>query len=180
MYTGSKETSLVLAATPEFIGRRIYIIRGKKVMMDSDLAELYQIQTKTLNRAVQRNIDRFPSDFSFRLTAQESESLRYQIGTSKIGRGGRRNLPYVFTELGVAMLSSVLNSDRAIQMNIFIMRAFVKLRELLATNKDLAKRVGSLEKRMKEQGKNLADINAAVNKLITLNTPTHDAIGFEI
>src|SRR5438105_493629 len=124
------ETSLVLSATPEFIGRRIYLIRGQKVMLSADLAELYQVEPRALIQAVKRNQERFPDDFMFQLTLNEAASLKSQIVISKIGRGGRRHLPYAFTELGVSMLSSVLKSDRAVQMNIFIMRAFVKLREM--------------------------------------------------
>ena len=129
----------------EIIGRRIYVIRGQKVMLDSDLAALYQVATKALNRAVKRNPARFPEDFMFRLTADEAESLRCQFGTSNDGRGGRRYLPYAFTEHGVAMLSSVLNSERAVQMNILIIRAFVKLREVLASHRKLARRIERLE-----------------------------------
>jgi phage regulator Rha-like protein len=129
----------------ERISQQIYLIRREKVMLDSDLAGLYQVETKALNRAVKRNLDRFPDDFMFQLTEQETESLRYQIGTSNEGRGGRRYQPYAFTEHGVAMLSSVLNSKRAVQMNVVIIRAFLKLRELLASNKDLAARVETLE-----------------------------------
>jgi phage regulator Rha-like protein len=128
----------------QVIERRIYIIRGKKVMLDSDLAELYQVLTKNLNKAVQRNRARFPEDFMFQLTKQEFDNLRFQCGTSSSGYGGRRYLPYAFTELGVAMLSSVLNSDRAVQMNILIMRAFVRLREALATHADLEERIREL------------------------------------
>ena len=128
--------------SPGFIERRIYLIRKQKVMLDSDLAELYGVETFNLNKAVKRNIDRFPDDFMFQLSQEEAESLRFQIGMSKVsGRGGRRYLPYAFTEQGVAMLSSVLNSKRAVQVNIAIMRAFVKLRELLATHKDLAQKL---------------------------------------
>ena len=126
------------------IDRRIYIVRGKKVMLDSDLAELYQVTTGNLNLAVRRNIDRFPSDFMFQLTKQEHAALLLQFATAKAGRGGRQTPPYAFTELGVAMLSSVLNSDRAVQMNILIMRAFVRLREALATNEALAHRIDEL------------------------------------
>jgi phage regulator Rha-like protein len=129
----------------ETITRRIYLIRGQKVMLDSDLAELYQVLTKNLNKAVRRNTDRFPADFMFQLTQEEAESLRFQIGTSNEGRGGRRYLPYAFTEHGVAMLSSVLNSKRAVQMNILIIRAFVQLRELLASHKDLAQKIELME-----------------------------------
>ena len=129
----------------EVIERRIYLIRGLKVMIDADLAALYQVLTKNLNKAVARNKERFPEDFMFQLTKEEAESLRFQIGTSNTSRGGRRYLPYVFSEHGVAMLSSVLNSKRAVQMNIVIIRAFIKLREVLATQKDLARKIDDLE-----------------------------------
>jgi ORF6N domain len=109
------------------IERRIYLIRTQKVMIDSDLAELYQVPTKSLNLAVRRNSMRFPADFMFQLSQAEADSLRFQTETSKTGRGGRRYLPSAFTEQGIAMLSSVLNSDRAVLVNIAIMRAFVKL-----------------------------------------------------
>jgi hypothetical protein len=109
----------------EIIEKKILLIRGEKVMLDADLAELYEVETFNLNKAVKRNIDRFPQDFMFQLTKEEADSLRFQIGMSKKeGRGGRRYLPYVFTEQGVAMLSSVLNSERAVKVNIEIMRAF--------------------------------------------------------
>lgn len=124
------------------IDRRIYFIRNQKVMLDSDLAELYQVETKALNRAVKRNPDRFPEDFMFQITKEESKNLRFQFGTSSSEYGGRRYLPYAFTEHGVAMLSAVLNSERAVRMSILIVRAFVKLREVLAGNKELARKVG--------------------------------------
>ena len=124
----------------------IHVIRGQKVMVDGDLAELYGVETGHLNRAVKRNPSRFPKDLMFQLTREEADSLRCQFGSSKKGRGGRRYAPYVFTEHGVAMLSSVLNSERAIQMNLLIIRAFVRMRELIATNKDIAARVEKLER----------------------------------
>lgn len=124
----------------EMIDRRIYLIRGQKVILDADLAELYQVLTKNFNKAVSRNRDRFPEDFMFQLTMEEFEILRFQIGTSRWG--GRRYPPFAFTEQGVAMLSSVLRSKRAVQMNIVIMRAFVRLREIMATHKELATRIG--------------------------------------
>lgn len=130
----------------EHLEDRIYIIRGQKVMLDADLANLYGVLTKNLNKAVQRNRDRFPEDFMFRLTANETESLRFQLGTSK-NRGGRRYLPYAFTEQGVAMLSSVLRSKQAVQVNIAIMRAFVLLRSILAMNKALAKKIAAMEQK---------------------------------
>src|ERR1051326_8162920 len=134
----------------ELIERRIYLSRGQKVMIDADLAELYQVPTKRLNEPVRRNLGRFPEDFMFQLTEKEASSLRSQFATSNEGRGGRRYLPYVFTEQGVAMLSSVLNSERAVMVNIAIMRAFVKMRELLATHKDLARKVDQLETTQKD------------------------------
>jgi hypothetical protein len=126
----------------QFIERRIYRVHGKDVMRDSDLAELYQVPTFRLNEAVKRNRDRF---LMFQLTQEEAGSLTSQFAMSKPGRGGRRTLPYVFTEHGVAMLASVLNSDRAVQMNIIIIRAFIKMRELLATHKDLATKIEKLQ-----------------------------------
>jgi hypothetical protein len=117
------------------IATKIHFIRGQKVMLDSDLAELYGVETKYLLRQVNRNSDRFPSDFVFCLDKKEVTRLRCQIGTSK-GRGGRRNRPFAFSEQGVAMLSGILRSKRAIQVNILIMRAFVQLRHLIATNED--------------------------------------------
>ena len=127
----------------QLIERRIYLIRGHKVLLDFDLADLYGVPTKRLNQQVTRNKKRFPEDFMFQLNQKEAEALRSQIVTSKIGRGGRRYLPYAFTEQGVAMLSSVLNSDQAIKVNIAIMRAFVRLRQMLETNADLNLRFGT-------------------------------------
>jgi hypothetical protein len=119
----------------EIIEQKIFLIHGQKVMLDRDLAELYGVPTKRLNEQVRRNIKRFPSDFMFRLTADEDSLLRSQIATSKMGRGGRRYTPFVFTEQGIAMLSSVLNSERAIQVNIAIMRVFIRLRETFRNDK---------------------------------------------
>jgi hypothetical protein len=126
-------------------------------MLDSDLAELYGVTTKRLNEQVRRNLPRFPEDFMFQLTESETYLLRSQFATSKKGRGGRRYLPYAFTEQGVAMLSSVLNSERAIKVNIEIMRAFVRLRQILASNKELAKRLNELEKKFDTQFKIVFD-----------------------
>jgi hypothetical protein len=132
---------------PEQIEQAILLVRGEKVMLDSDLAALYGVQTSNLNKAVKRNADRFPADFMFHLTADEVERLRFQIGTSKPGCGGRRYRPYVFTEHGVAMLSSVLRSQTAVRVNIEIMRAFVRLRGILAVHKDLARKLAELEQK---------------------------------
>ena len=139
-----------LTVPVQLVARRIYLIRGQRVMLDSDLAELYHVATKRLNEAVRRNANRFPEDFMFQLTEDEAGSLRSQFATSKEGRGGRRYLPYAFTEHGVAMLSSVLNSESAVQMNILIIRAFIKLREILATNKPLAQRIEQLSATVKD------------------------------
>jgi hypothetical protein len=130
----------------ERIERAIHVIREHKVILDADLAELYQVETKALVRAVKRNLDRFPEDFLFQLTKKEFEILRRQSGTSSQW-GGRRYAPYAFTEQGVAMLSSVLNSTRAVQVNIEIMRAFVRLRQLLASHADLVRKLEALEKK---------------------------------
>jgi hypothetical protein len=140
-----KKKAISTALAPEYIARQIYIIRGQKAMLDTDLAILYGISTKQLNQAVKRNSMRFPDDFMLQLTEKEEENLRSQIVTSNAKRGGRKYLPYAFTEQGVAMLSSVLRSERAVQMNITIIRAFVQLRNLLASNKDLAARMEKLE-----------------------------------
>ena len=140
----------------ELIERRIYVIRGQKVMLDADLAELYQVPTKRLNEQVKRNLNRFPDDFMFRLTGEEAQTLnRSQISTGSQKHRDPRLLPYAFTEHGVAMLSSVLNSDRAVQMSL-IVRAFVKLRELLATHKDMARKIEQLEATQKQYARTQA------------------------
>ncbi len=142
-----KEVSTFLSH--EIIERKVYLIRGKKVMLDNELAGLYNVRTKELNKAVKRNPDRFPVDFMFKLSKKEAEILRFQIGTSSWG--GKRYLPYAFTEHGILMLSSVLSSQRAVQVNIQIMRTFTKLRELLNTHKDLRIRIDELEKKYDKQ-----------------------------
>ncbi len=129
------------------IKNKIYTIRGLQVMLDSDLAELYEVETKQLNKAVKRNIDRFPSDFVFQLTKEEFENLRFQTGTSRSEWGGRRFFPYAFTEQGVATLSGVLKSKKAIEVNIQIMRAFVSMRRFLSTNAQIFQRLDSVEKK---------------------------------
>jgi hypothetical protein len=158
------------------IEKAILFVRGEKVMLDADLADLYAVETKTLNRAVKRNLSRFPADFMFQLTQEEVKALRFHFGASK-GRGGRRYRPYAFSELGVAMLSSVLNSERAVNVNIEIMRAFVRLRQLLATHADLARKVEALEKKYDAQFKVVFD---AIRQLMA---PPADArrgrIGFK-
>jgi len=146
----------------EKIQTKIYEIRGQKVMLDSDLAELYNVETKNLNLAVKRNIKRFPSDFMFQLVKSEWDILRLQIETSK-GRGGTRYLPYAFTEQGVAMLSGILNSDKAIETNIAIMRAFVFVRQYALTHKDLTEKLQELENKYDKQFK---DVYEAITYLL--------------
>ena len=158
----------------EAIEGKIYMIRGHKVMLSTDLAELYEVEPRVLVQAVKRNIDRFPSDFMFQLNEVEFENLKSQIVTSSWG-GLRRANPYAFTEQGVAMLSSVLHSKRAIQVNIAIMRAFVKLREMLAAHKDLARKLDQMEKKYDTQFKAVFD---AIRQLMAPPEPKKRKIGF--
>ena len=148
----------------EIIQSKIYLIRGYKVMLDRDLAELYGVSTKSLNLAVKRNLDRFPEDFMIRLTEDEAVNLRFQFETSSWG--GRRHVPYGFTQEGVAMLSSVLRSERAVQVNIQIMRVFVRLRELMISHKDLARKIEDLERNVKDHDKKIIFIFDAIKRLL--------------
>jgi phage regulator Rha-like protein len=142
----------------ERIESKILLIRGKKVMLDRDLAELYEVETALLKRQVKRNIDRFPDDFMFVLSKEEFHNWRYQFGTSKSIKMGLRYSPMAFTEQGVAMLSSVLNSKRAIQANIQIIRAFTKLREMMATHADLKKKIEAMERKYDKRFKVVFDV----------------------
>lgn len=164
----------------EVIERRIMLLRGRKVMLDTDLAELYQVPTKALNQAVKRNLDRFPEDFMMKLSREEALLLRSQIVTLAGGRGKYpKYAPYAFTEQGVAMLSSVLKSKRAIHVNIVIMRAFVKLREIMATHKDLAHKIDALERKYQEHDKELQIVFKAIKKLLEPPpVPPRRQIGF--
>ena len=150
------------------IDHKIYSIRGHQVMLDSDLAILYGVSTKALNQAVRRNLKRFPSDFMFQLIEIEEECLRSQFVTSKSGRGGKRYLPFVFSEQGVAMLSSVLKSERAIQTNIVIMRIFGRLRSTLESNRELSKRLSELERKYDSSFEVVFD---AIQALISAGDP---------
>jgi phage regulator Rha-like protein len=163
----------------ESIERKIYLIRGHKVMLDSDLAELYQVPTKALNQAVRRNLDRFPADFMFQLNDEELENLRSQIVTSSGSHGGRRYAPFAFTEHGVAMLSSVLASKRAIQLNILIVRAFIRLREYLATHKDLARKMEDVERTQQEHSAHIEQIYGCIQRLLEpVPEPSKRRMGF--
>jgi len=169
--------SLEPSAIPiEHIERCILLLRGHKVMLDADLAELYGVAVKRLNEQVRRNSRRFPSDFIFQLTREEYQSLRSQSATLNEGRGRHRKyLPYAFTEQGVAMLSSVLNSSRAIDVNIEIMRAFVRLREMMATHKGFARKMDALEKKYDAQFKVVFE---AIRQLMKPPEPNKRKIGF--
>jgi hypothetical protein len=164
------------ATVTDRIEALIYIIREERVMLDQDLAALYEVETKVLVQAVQRNIKRFPPDFMFQLSFQEFTALRSQIVTSK-GRGGRRTAPYAFTEHGVAMLSSVLRSERDVEINIQIIRAFVKLRQFVASNAELGDRLNGLEQKYDSQFKVVFD---AIRQLMseTTHVPPKRRIGF--
>ncbi len=157
----------------EEIFGKIYFLRGEKVILDQDIAMLYGVELKVLNQAVKRNLNRFPSDFMFKLSDMEFKNLRSQFVTSSWG--GRRYLPYAFTEQGVAMLSGLLNSDRAVKVNIEIMRAFVQLRRLIDTNKELAKKIEKLEAKYDKQFKIVFD---AIRELIRVDVKPKRKIGF--
>jgi len=162
----------------ERVENAIYLIREQKVMLDTDLAELYGVETFNLNKAVKRNLERFPEDFMFQLTRDEWERLKFQTGMSKPqGRGGRRTAPYAFTEQGVAMLSSVLKSKQAALVNVEIMRAFVRLRQMLATHEKLARKLEALEKKYDRQFKVVFD---AIRELMAPPVPPKKRrIGFQ-
>lgn len=161
----------------EVIIGKIYLIRKQKVMLDSHLAELYQVETKRLNEQVRRNRSRFPEDFMFQLTTEEWDNLKSQFATSSL-HGGRRTPPYAFTEHGVLMLSSVLKSDRAVEVNIQIMRIYTRLREMLLTNQDLMLKVERLESKLAGQGDNIRQIFAYLKQLLNPPTSPRKSIGY--
>jgi hypothetical protein len=171
----SKKTDV--AIPDEVVISKIFIVREKKVMLDKDLAELYDVETKALNQAVKRNLLRFPEDFMFQLSEQEFEKLRSQIVTSSWG--GRRTLPYAFTEQGVAMLSSILNSERAILVNIHIIRIFTKLREMLLTHKDILLKLDKLERKAVQHDGDIKLIFKYLKELLNPKTESLRKIGFK-
>ena len=174
-----KSTRAVSPIEP--IATKIYLIRGKRVMLDADLSDLYGVQTKFINLAVRRNAERFPHDFMFQLTMQETKSLRLQFATSKKGRGGRRYLPYAFTQEGVAMLSGVLNSPRAVQANILIMRTFTKLREIIATNELIRQKIEELERKYTDHDQQFKIVFEAIRELLNSpKPPRKKPIGFHV
>jgi hypothetical protein len=174
-----KLTNSSLAVSVQLIERRIYLIRGQKVLIDFDLAELYGVSTKQLNQQVSRNKKRFPEDFMFRLTKDETNALRSQFVTSNPGRGGRRYLPNAFTEQGVAMLSTVLNSEQAIEVNIAIMRAFVKLRQMLESNEELNRKFAAVIRKLSTHDKYFRVVFDELKKLTEQPKPLPKQIGFK-
>lgn len=180
----TKNLNTVKAATDiipiEGIEKCIFLIRGHKVMLDRDLAALYGVTTGNLNKAVRRNLDRFPADFMFQLTDEEMANLKFQIGTSSYTHGGRRKPVSAFTEQGVAMLSSVLRSQQAVHVNIAIMRAFVKLRETLSLHKELAHKLGELERKIENHDESISTLFEAMRQLMTTPDEPKKEIGFHI
>ncbi|HET6977112.1 MAG TPA: ORF6N domain-containing protein [Pyrinomonadaceae bacterium] len=183
-------TATSVSVSVQLIERRIYLIRGQKVMLDFDLAELYGVTTSRLNEQVRRNRKRFPEDFMFRLTKKETESLRSQIATSRsdlrlqittssTGHGGRRFQPCAFTEQGVAMLSTVLNSEKAIEVNIAIMRAFVRLRQILETNEELNRKFAAVIRKLSIHDKYFRVVFDELKKLMEKPVPSGRQIGFK-
>jgi hypothetical protein len=163
------------------IAHLILTLRTHRVLLDSDLAVLYGVETKQLNRAVKRNLDRFPEDFMFQLTVEEVETLRCHLGTSKEGRGGRRYRPYAFTQEGVAMLSSVLSSPRAVQVNIAIMRAFIRLRQMVLSVDELSRKVQALERGYRHHGQQFDAVFKAIRDLMAPPPePPRKKIGFHV
>ena len=157
---------------------RIFVLRAQKVILDSDLAELYGVPVKRLNEQVKRNRERFPQDFMFQLSAEEQESLRSQNATSK--RGGRRYLPYAFTEHGAIMAATVLNSERAVEMSVFVVRAFVRLREMLSTNQQLAGKIDELERRLDTHDASIQELIEAIRELMEPPAAPGRPIGFQL
>ena len=162
--------------SPQALAGRIVVIRGQRVLLDAELAQLYEVETKRFNEQIKRNLTRFPSDFMFRLTDEEFESLRSQFATSK--RGGRRYLPLAFTEHGAIMAASVLNSDRAVEMSVYVVRAFVQLRTVLLDHKALADKLTALERRVSHHDNSLAEVIDAIRALMAQPKPANRPIGF--
>jgi phage regulator Rha-like protein len=167
--------------TPAFVVEsRILILRHRRVILDVDIAYLYGVPVKRLNEQVKRNQERFPSDFMFKLTRKEHDALRSQIATSKKSRGGRRYTPYALTEHGAIMAATVLNSKRAVQMSVFVVRAFVRLREMLATNRRLAGKIAELENQLDTHDSVIQDLIEAIKELMTPKVPPRRSIGFQL
>ena len=166
----------VAALSPQALAGRIVVIRGQRVLLDGDLAQLYEVETRVFNQAVKRNLKRFPKDFMFQLTADEFENLISQSVTSRWG--GRRKLPLAFTEHGAIMAASVLNSDLAVEMSVYVVRAFVQLRAVLLDHKALADKLAALERRVSHHDNSLAEVIEAIRALMAQPKPAHRPIGF--
>jgi hypothetical protein len=175
----TRKNALVPSTVPR-IENRIFLVRGQKVLLDDDLAALYDVEVRVLNQAVKRNKKRFPSDFVFRLTAKENRNLKSQIVTTSSSHGGRRTLPYAFTEHGAIMAASVLNSPRAVEMSVFVVRAFVRLRDTLASHKALAAKFAELEQRLETHDKTIGEIIDAIRALVTPPERPARKIGFRL
>ena len=173
-----KKTNATIIADENLINK-IYFIRGMKVMIDRDLAELYGVETKQLKRQVKRNIERFPPDFMFELTKDEFENWRSQFGTSNSEKMGLRFKPYVFTEQGVAMLSSILNSKQAIAVNIQIIRVFTKMREIISSNKEILLKLDQLEKRVGANSNDINDLFDAIRNLANPEIEPRKVVGYK-
>lgn len=165
-------------AAPETISQRILFVRGHKAMLDAELARLYGVPTKRLNEQVKRNRERFPEDFMFQLTVEEFDGLRSQSATSSSAHGGRRSLPYAFTEHGAIMAATVLNSPKAIEMSVFVVRAFVRLRETLSTHKELAAKLETLERKVGSHDQAIAGLIDAIRQLMAPPEAKKRSIGF--
>ena len=177
---GAKVKAHMVSGLPDVghISRAILVLRGQRVILDRDLAVLYGVSTRRLNEAVKRNSARFPEDFMFRLNSEEQSSLMSQIATSKVGRGGHRKPPRAFTEHGAIQAANVLNSPRSVEMGVHVVRAFVRLRELLATNEDLVGKLNALESKYKDHDKAIAALLATIRQLLHTPVAKPRGIGF--
>jgi hypothetical protein len=182
-----KQTPVALLRMPRrtvpssfVVESRILILRDQRVILDADLAQLYRVPVKRLNEQVKRNKERFPADFMFKLNEKEDRALRSQIATSNKTRGGRRYLPYAFTEHGAIMAATILNSEQAVQMSVFVVRAFVRLREMLGTNRKLAGKITELEGRLDTHDSTIQGLIDAIKELMTPPDPPRKRIGFQL
>jgi hypothetical protein len=176
----SKKSTTDILVAPDHIQRMVHVVRGQRIMLDFDLAELYGVTTKRLNEQVSRNSERFPDDFAYQLTQQEVADLMSQNATSKAGRGGRRKLPWAFTEHGVAMLSSVLRSPTAVRVNIEIIRIFVRLRRLMATPGELVEQLTRLAETVQLHDGQIKAIAQVLDRLMERPAEPKHAIGFHV
>jgi phage regulator Rha-like protein len=178
---GSKRMNITrLDAMVHTVAARVLFLRHQRVMLDSDIAQLYGVSVKRLNEQIKRNQQRFPADFVFQLTAKEYSGLRSQIATSNKAHGGRRYLPFAFTEHGALMAATVLNSERAIRMSVFVVRAFVRLREMLAANRQMAAKIYELETRLDTHDSTIHELIEAIKDLMMPEDPPRRPIGFQL